>query len=1187
MLKKASLTSLLFALLILSGCDKDDPTPEAVDQPDETASTAIESSASSTDSSGAIREIQDEGVFISEVLPGIPGNNNQEFIELYNAGGALVDLEGWSLWYSLGSGQEEVQVFAWEDPTQIPAYGHILLVRQGSDFGIIPDGAFDTPLFERKGGLALRDAQDGAADQFGWGDAADGFFAGSSAPPPNDGASLERLPGGVDGNGVDSENNAEDFMARAAPDPQNSGSAITPLQASQLTVYIEAPNTVEPGEEFVYLLRVENHSGEDASDASVSIPVPPGYRVLEMPDGATEVGSRIEWSVGDLADGESASGNIHLQSPFTYSDALVSGYYAEAEGLIPAFGPLQVVSVAGGSIPVANARELVGYTVTVEGLATMYTGGFFAGSTGTKFYIEDDSGGIQVYIPGGLGLVNVSIGDRVRVTGEIEPYRDSLELIPHEVPADVEILESAAADPIPSQITIADNERNDAVLGMLNSVQGTATQIEEFSYDYQIQLTDENGESTLVLIEKDTGVTAEPLDVGQQYKITGISEFYSGERQLKPRLQSDLVQIFPPVLLLEMSAGNSVLPGEILTYTITAYNHRPEALTDVHIIVFPPESRQLEVGDVLDGGFTIDEDLVWIVDTLEGNGGSVQVRYTVIVDEEEGEMISAEPAIATAAGQLSEQVESEPYLTFVASGVPIWAIQGSGDRSPYARSEAATVGVVTGVFPDLGGFWIQEMETDEESETSSGLFVLVEEFEIPVVSGDLVRLRGQVREISAQTTLHVLAPEDIEIISSDNELPDPVDYDPPQDMDRALLYKETLEGMLVTVDESAVVIGPTTRYGEFVLLRDSWDTESVRRVDETGYFIFVDDGSEATHENQSTLAYTPVARGDSITGITGPLAYTFGQHKIEPISTAEIISQERPLPNLPPTKTDEFSVATFNVENLFDLIDPHPTSPPQPTLDEYRLKISKIAEAILAMGAPTFIGLQEVENIDVLEDLVEQDQIAIYDYVPYLIEAEDPRGIDVAFIVRSDRATVDGIENYPAPEGLMTRWPLVISTTVHLSQGDERVYLINNHLSSLASGEKATEPRRTAQAAWSATLADRIRQSDPDGHIIVMGDLNSFINTPPLDVLEEADLQHVYRFFGSEEEWPYTYVFQGATQSLDHILVTEGLFRRLILVDALHIDADFPIMDLEDITARHVSDHDPLVAFFSFAESSE
>jgi predicted extracellular nuclease len=1184
--RKTMLTALLLFLLLLAACDEDDPTPEAVDQPESTETTTGVPSAGDPDTSEAIYEIQNEGVFISEVLPGVPGNNNKEFIEIYNAGSSVVDLEGWSLWYSLGTGQEEIEVYSWGNSSSIPPLGHFLLIRSEKDFGIIPDGSFDTSLFERKGGLALRDGGGNPVDQVGWGDAADGFFAGSPAAAPDDGASLERLPGGVEGSGVDSGDNAADFIARELPDPQNSGSTPTPGLEKQLTVYIEAPNTVEPGEEFLYLVHVENHSGENAAGVSVTIPVPGGYNVLDLPNEAREVGSRVEWMVGDLADGESSSANILLQSPFTYYDSLVSGYYVDAEGLLPAYGPLQVISVAGGSIPVANARELAGNVVTVEGLATMFTGGFFAGSTSTKFYMEDDTGGIQVFIPSGLGSVNVEIGDRVRVTGRIVPYRDSLELVPVEVPADVEILEPGAAEPIPSAITIADNERNDAVLGMLNVVEGTATQIEEFTYDFQIELTDDQGESTLVLIEKDTGVTAEPMDAGLQYRITGISEFYSGARQIKPRLQSDLVQIFPPVLLLEMSAGNSVLPGEILTYTVTAYNHRPDALNDLHVTVLPPE-KGLTVEEILDGGFSLDEDLIWIIDTLEGNGGSVQVRYTATINGEEGDTISAEPAIAAASGQLPESVESDPYLTFIGSGVPIWAIQGSGERSPYARSEASTVGVVTGVFPELSGFWIQEIETDEEPETSSGLFVLVEEFEIPVASGDLVRVNGLVREISSQTTLHVLAPQDIEIIESGNDLPVPVDYDPPKDMEEALEYKETLEGMLVTIDVAAVVIGPTTRYGEYVLLRESWGEDSVRRTEDMGHFIFVDDGSEATHENQSTLTYTPVARGDMITGITGPLAYTFGQHKIQPISTTEIVTQERPIPNMPATQADEFSVATFNVENLFDLLPPHPSDPPMATVDEYHLKLSKIAEAIVAMGAPTIIGLQEVENIGVLEDLVEQEQIAIFDYVPILIEADDPRGIDVGYIVRSDRATVEGFENYPAPDGLTSRHTLVITTTVHLNQGDETVYVLNNHLSSLASGEEATEPRRTGQAAWNATLVERIRQNDPVGHIIVMGDFNSFIHTPPLDVLEDADLRHVYDFFGSEDEWPYTYVFQGATQSLDHILVSEGLFSRLMLVDALHIDADFPIMNLEDSSARHVSDHDPLVAFFSFAQSSE
>ncbi|MFN2189118.1 MAG: lamin tail domain-containing protein, partial [Candidatus Promineifilaceae bacterium] len=719
MFRKTSLLYLFLILFVIAGCKEDEPTPEAVKPTEQPVSTPEDSQDVESDEPDF--PIQETGVFISELLPGVPGGNNREFIELYNAGDIPVDLQGWSLWYSLGSGQEESELITWDEPTLIPSNGHILLVRSNNDFGIIPDGVFDVSLFERKGGVALRDSQGASVDLVGWGDAAEGFYAGTPAAVPEDGASLERLPGGVDGNGVSSGDNSADFFAQTAPDPQNSGSSPTPGQTNQLSIHLEAPISVQPGEEFVYLVRVENHSGQDASGVIASIPVPPGYGVIELPDGAREVDSRIEWPVGDLPDGESTIGNILLRSPFTYSDALVRGYYVEADAVPAVFGPLRYVSVAGGSIPVVNARELVGNIVTVEGTATMYTGGFFAGTTGTKFYMEDETGGIQVYVPGGAGLVDVSIGDRVRVTGEIEPYRDSLELVPGDIPADIEILEPGAAEPAPSPITVADNERNDAVIGMLNVIEGTVTQIEELTYDYQLQLMDESGESTLVLIEKQTGVTAEPLDVGQQYKITGISEYYSGAKQIKPRLQSDLEQVFPPVLMLELKAANSVLPGEVLTYTITATNHKPEELTDVHIVANLPELEREFLYLLLDGGYELDEELVWIIDKLEPNGGSAEVRFTLQLGDEEAlenETIVAKSAIATASGQMTEWVESDGYLTFIAGGVPIWAIQGSGDRSPYARTEATTEGIVTGVFPDLGGFWIQEIVNDYDPTTS-------------------------------------------------------------------------------------------------------------------------------------------------------------------------------------------------------------------------------------------------------------------------------------------------------------------------------------------------------------------------------------------------------------------------------------------------------------------------------------
>ena len=61
-----------------------------------------------------------------------------------------------------------------------------------------------------------------------------------------------------------------------------------------------------------------------------------------------------------------------------------------------------------------------------------------------------------------------------------------------------------------------------------------------------------------VYIEKDAGLTAEPLEAGAGYRVTGISELYDGTWQIKPRFQSDLAELLPPVLMLDMEARNSV-----------------------------------------------------------------------------------------------------------------------------------------------------------------------------------------------------------------------------------------------------------------------------------------------------------------------------------------------------------------------------------------------------------------------------------------------------------------------------------------------------------------------------------------------------------------------------------------------------------------------------------------------------
>ncbi|MEZ4589976.1 MAG: lamin tail domain-containing protein [Chloroflexota bacterium] len=1173
--------AVLFSLLLVSGllftaCESEE-TPTATPVPP-TATAVSTLIPQPTDEAPAI---QTEGVFFSELLPGVPGGNSQEFIELYNAGAEPVDLQGWSIFYLLGEGQEQALVYRWTETAVIPPQGHILLVHEGQDVGAAADGFFTQSLFEGRGGLLLRNKTQQTVDLLGWGDAPAEFTAGQPIAAPDGGASLERLPGGAAGNGQNSGSNAADFAALATPNPQNSGSPITPMPDEFLTIDVTAPEAIAPGSEFVLTVDVGNVSETAVSNVTISLPIASYFELVAGPEGGELGNGRLTWTLPEIAANGSSTTEISLLSPFTYTDTLLTGYFADAEGYLAAFGQPRLISMAGGAIPIATARELVGSVVSVEGIATMYTGGFFAGSGG-KFYMQDETGGIQVYIPGEQAQPNVAIGDRVRVTGLIEPYRDSLELIPTDTPTSVELLGEAEL-PEPLSVTVEDVNNSDAILGELVAIEGTVLAVEDLSFDFQVQIDQGTGETATVLIEKQTGASAELIEVGQNYHMVGISEFYQGLRQVKPRLQSDIVEIIPPIVLLEMQTDNTAVPGQVLTYTVAVGNYTDQTLTNVFVALEVPggAANALQVQPD-QNGISANGEVIWQVDELAAGGGTAVLQYFFTVPEGQTAPLVAPPAQLTA-DETADPVLSNSFTTFLGDTVPIWAIQGEGNRSPYVSIEAATSGVVTAVFPELNGFFIQDLAPDDNPATSDGLFVFTGVLPITVQVGDLVAVNGRVRELSGQTALQVEALANVVVNSSGyTNVFDPVPYDPPQDPAAALVYNEALEGVLVGLADPALVIAPTTQYGEYALLYEKWGVTSVARTDDSGFLIYVDDGSATVHDDQDSLPYV-VAKGDVVANLVGPLAYTFGNYKIEPVAVPEVMGVERPLPTIRAASEDELSIATFNVENLFDLVTPHPSSPPIPTVFEYRNKLEKIAQTIVSMGAPTIIGLQEVENLDILQDLVEQEAIAEFGYEPFLIEGNDSRGIDVGYLVRSDRATVESFAAHDAPDELFARPPLVITVTAHLASGDQPVIVLNNHFLSLSAGEEATEPVRAAQAAWNTEIIAELAATNPEAQFVVLGDLNSFFETLPLDTLEASGLQHVYRYLG-EGERPYTYIFEGRTQTLDHIVVSPELFGRLVLVQPLHTNADYPVPDPEDTSPRRVSDHDPLVAIFDFAE---
>jgi predicted extracellular nuclease len=1172
---------LLFLLTLLASCQELPITPTAAPLPAATETTVPDATRPNPTVAvePAIPQLPAGTILISELLTGVPGDNNREFIELYNPNPTAVDLDGWTLTYRFRG--DEQPVFQWDGRADIPAQGHLLLLRSGAEFEIAPDFTYEVPLFERQGVITLRDPAGVERDVLHWGDW-DGEI--QAAPAPTEGASLERSPGGADGNGVWTGDNAADFALNLHPDPQNSGSDATPLPDARLALQLGIPKSVAPGQEFPMVLELVNHTGRRLENLSFYLPLPADFEPVTVPDGAEQVDGWLLWTLASLPADGFEHNTITLQSPWSVMTTDIRGAYVEtADGALRAYAGPAAFAVTGGPIPIANARTLPGSWVTIEGTATMYTGGYYAGSTGTKFYLQDETGGIQVYCPGAQELVEIAIGDRVRVTGGVEVYRNAVEIVPGTFPDDIEVLAQFAAKVAPTPITLQQAGEDEAVLGRLNAVEGILTRVDEFSYSYELDLTaEDSGLTQLVYIEKETGISVEPLIIGERYRVVGISEMYDTLWELKPRHQADLQQLYPPELAVAMAVPPSASAGSSVAYTLTVTNHTPEALTDIRVEV-PSPTPPLTLVQVLDGGRVVDGTVVWTLAELAPDGGSVKVRFTAQLDGEATGRFTTQPAAATATEWPTPAYShAEPVTSFVGYGVPVWAIQGDSGQSPYVRSRVSTEGIVTGLFPGLGGFWIQG-PADGDRATSDGLFVQVPaDVELDLAAGDLARLTGAVREVSGQTLLAVAGPEHVTVVSRENPLPAAVELDPPADRTDALVYYEALEGMLVQVTEPAVVVAPTTKYGETALVKADRGVERIMQGGaDAGYLIFVDDGAADTYYDGAALPFA-AKTGDLVTSVTGPLAYTFDVFKIEPIAPPVVVANERPLPTLVPAGPGEFSVATLNVENLFDFQAPHPSDPPMPTSTEYRERLAKLAATVVSMGAPSVVALQEVEHLGVLEDLLAEEALADYEYEPILIEGTDSRGIDVGYLVRTDQVTLMGAAAYPAPEGLASRPPLMITVTLK-TEDAPTLYLLNNHFTSMSGGEEATEPRRDAQARWNLTLVERILAREPEALVVVTGDLNSFYDAKPIDSLRQGGLRHVFEAL-DDDRILYTYIYLGESETLDHILVTPALYEKLRRVEVLHVNADYPLPLPGDLSARHVSDHDPLVAVFGWSQ---
>lgn len=194
----------------------------------------------------------------------------------------------------------------------------------------------------------------------------------------------------------------------------------------------------------------------------------------------------------------------------------------------------------------------------------------------------------------------------------------------------------------------------------------------------------------------------------------------------------------------------------------------------------------------------------------------------------------------------------------------------------------------------------------------------------------------------------------------------------------------------------------------------------------------------------------------------------------------------------------------YNLENLFDTDDdPNnrgddeftPTGPYKWTEEKYKKKLSNIANVISQLGKEecpnglAFIGISEVENSRVIEDLLNTAPLNTTGYKFIHYDSPDWRGIDVALIYNPQifKVTSSTIYPYILPEDstFKTRDQLLVSGTL----AGEPFHVIVGHWPSRYGGDKSSRFRERA-AEISKHIVDSIRQSDPNAKVMITGDFN-------------------------------------------------------------------------------------------------
>ncbi|MEP7271367.1 MAG: S-layer homology domain-containing protein [Acidobacteriota bacterium] len=635
---------------------------------------------------------------------------------------------------------------------------------------------------------------------------------------------------------------------------------------------------------------------------------------------------------------------------------------------------------------------------------------------------------------------------------------------------------------------------------------------------------------------------------------------------------------------------------------------------------------------------------------------AVTVNGDVVIEPTETFFVNITNIVGATAGDVQGQgtiINDDVSLT------PIHSIQGSGTSSPFSGQSVATRGIVTGI--KSNGYYIQEPDATNDSDpnTSEGIFVFTSSAPPAAASlGNLVQTTGTVSEFVPSADLlsppltELVTPTTL-VISTGNPLPAAIALvvgDTPTN--GTIEQLERFEGMRVSV-ASLTVVAPTQGnvtessatgssngvfYGVItgvarpfrepgIQANDPVPTGSGVTIPPVPRFDANPERLRVDSDGQPGGTALEVTSGATVTGLVGPLDYSFRTYTILPDpGSMPVVSGNISVTPVPLPASNQFTVASFNMQRFFDTTNDPGTSDVVLTTTAFNNRLKKVSLAIRnVIRTPDIIGVVEMENLTTLQSVATQvnnDAVTAGDpdpnYQAYLVEGNDIGGIDVGFLVKTTTVSVidvtqfgltttyiDPNDNQPAL--LNDRPPLLLRATVQPPAGALfPITVIVNHLRSLSGVDDPVDgnrvrTKRRAQAEFLANLIQTRQTNDPNERIISIGDYNAFqfndglvdsigtikgVPTPATMValassdLVNPDLTDLIDTAPADQR--YSYSFDGNAQALDHELISSNLLPKFAQIVYARNNADFPeTFRTDPDRPERISDHDIPVVYFN------